>query len=367
MFKTYLDEFQPTMATKAGRTLADVAHILQGRRLHKLSSNENALGPSPAALQAIREVMPQLHEYHFRTDDAIREALLPQFGFDTQLNQLLTTNGGLELIDLSLRGFLAPGQEVIYTNPTFHVYPLFVQRLGGRAIDVPLLAPDFDLDVAGILAAITTKTRMIFICNPSNPTGTYIARTKILQLLNQLPQDIVVFYDEAYWQFVEAPDFITAAELVSLGYPVIGLRTFSKGYGLPGLRVGYGVTSERIASYLDKLRRPFCINALSGHGAIAAARDVAHEQRSAELVRTERQRYYAFFEEVGLQYWKSQTNFILFRPPGEVDPLIDQLLEEAVLVRSGATNEAHGCIRVSIGLPESNDAFFAAMRKLLSA
>ena len=116
MFKAHLDQFQPTMAAKAGRTLADVAHILQGRKLHKLSSNENALGPSPAALAAIQEVMPRLHEYHFRTDEAIRAALLPQFGFGTTINQLLTTNGGLELIDLSLRGFLAQGDEVIYTG-----------------------------------------------------------------------------------------------------------------------------------------------------------------------------------------------------------------------------------------------------------
>jgi histidinol-phosphate aminotransferase len=365
MFKAYLDQFQPTMAAKAGRTLSDVAHILRGRPLHKLSSNENALGPSPAALTAIQKVMPRLHEYHFRTDEAIREALLPQFGFGTTLDQLLTTNGGLELIDLSLRGFISPGDEVIYTNPTFHVYPIFVERLGARAVDVPLLAPDYRLDVDGVLARITPRSRMIFLCNPSNPTGTYIDRKTVLELMDHLPAGITVFYDEAYWQFIDAPDFITAAELVSLGYPVIGLRTFSKGYGLPGLRVGYGVTSARIAAYLDKLRRPFCINALSGHGAMAAAADLEHEKRSAALVRHERQRYYTFFEEMGLTYWPSQTNFVLFRSPGDVDQLVDRLLEEAVMVRSGATNAAYGCVRVSIGLPESNDAFFAAMRKVL--
>ncbi len=365
LFKPHIDNFTSDLNQKAGRTSSEVKDLLKGKKLYKLSSNENAMGPSPKALEAIQEVLPTLYEYGFRTDDVFRDALEEAFDHEIKEDQFITGNAGLEVIDIACRGFLEPGLEVIVTNPTFHVYEIFAKVNGAKVIDVPLLEGAFELDVEGILAAVNERTRLIFITNPSNPTGTMITKTTLDKLIYNLPDHVVVIHDEVYFHFMESDDFPFAKDYILEGKNVIGLHTFSKAHGLPGLRVAYGFSTPRIAHYLRKLRRPFFINTLSMTGALAAMKDEAHIEASRTLVQTERKWLQKELDRLGIHHWDSHTNFILFKCPMSTDEMIAKMLEYGVMIRSGENNGAPGCIRVSIGVHEANMAFVTALEEIM--
>lgn len=365
-FKAHIEEFQADLNQKAGRTTAEVQDLVQGKKLYKLSSNENVLGPSPKAVAAIQKTLGSLHEYAYRTDDPFREALSEYFEGELTPDQFVTANSGLEIIDMLARGFLEPGLECIFSNPTFHVYEIFSQLNGATVVNVPLLEGNFELDVDGILDAINDNTRLIFVTNPNNPTGTMIPVEKMDRLVNNLPRHVILLHDEVYWHFADHTNFPFAKKYVLAGKNVVGLHSFSKAYGLAGMRAGYAFSTRRIASYLQKLRRPFFINAMSMDGAIAALGDVEHVAATQALMKAEKPFLYAAFEELNIRYWESHTNFILFKSPIGVDELVDKMLAEGVMIRSGANNGAPGHIRVTVGTHEGNVAFVEGMRKVLS-
>lgn len=364
-FKDHIDAFQSDLNKKAGRTISEVQELVKGKELHKLSSNENALGPSPKAIAAIQVALPRLHEYGFRVDDPLREALAEAFDHEIPAEQFVTANAGLEIIDMAARAFLGPGTESICSNPTFHVYEIFSKVNGATVVDVPLLEDSFELNVQGILDAINERTRLIFIANPNNPTGTMIPKSTMDEFMAQVPNHVIVIHDEVYWHFADMAEFPFAKDYIKAGKNVIGLHSFSKAYGLAGMRVGYGFSTPRIASYLQKLRRPFFINTLSMEGALAALGDSEHLQNTQELIATEKAWLYEELTRLGIHYWNSHTNFILFRSPFDTDTLIAQMLELGVMVRSGANNGAPGCIRLTIGLHRSNAVFIDSLEKLL--
>jgi histidinol-phosphate aminotransferase len=364
-FKAHIDNFQADLNKKAGRTTAEVQDLVKGKKLYKLSSNENVLGPSPKALEAIRNVLENLHEYAYRTDDPFREALSAHFDGEIAPDQFITANSGLEIIDMLARGFLEPGLECIYSNPTFHVYEIFAQLNGASLVDIPLLEGNFELDVDGILNAITDKTRLVFVTNPNNPTGTMIPKAKLDRLIDNLPAHVILVHDEVYWHFADQSDFPFAKDYVLQGKNVVGLHSFSKAYGLAGMRAGYAFSTPRIATYLQKLRRPFFINAMSTEGAIAALGDVEHVAATQALMKAEKPFLYAAFEELNIKYWESHTNFILFKSPIPVDDLVAKMLAEGVMIRSGANNGAPGHIRVTVGTHEGNVAFVEGLKKIL--
>lgn len=364
-FKDHIDAFQSDLNKKAGRTISEVQDLVQGKELHKLSSNENALGPSPKAVAAIQAALPRLHEYGFRVDDPLREALAAAFDQEIPAEQFVTANAGLEIIDMAARAFLGPGTESICSNPTFHVYEIFTKVNGATVVDVPLLEDTFELNVQGILDAINERTRLIFIANPNNPTGTMIPKSTMDEFMAKVPDHVIVIHDEVYWHFADMAEFPFAKDYIKAGKNVIGLHSFSKAYGLAGMRVGYGFSTPRIASYLQKLRRPFFINTLSMEGALAALGDSEHLQNTQELIATEKAWLYGELTRLGIHYWNSHTNFILFRSPFDTDTLIADMLELGVMVRSGANNGAPGCIRLTIGLHRSNAIFIDSLEKLL--
>lgn len=364
-FKDHIDAFQSDLNKKAGRTISEVQDLVQGKELHKLSSNENALGPSPKAVAAIQAALPRLHEYGFRVDDPLREALAAAFDQEIPAEQFVTANAGLEIIDMAARAFLGPGTESICSNPTFHVYEIFTKVNGATVVDVPLLEDTFELNVQGILDAINERTRLIFIANPNNPTGTMIPKSTMDEFMAKVPDHVIVIHDEVYWHFADMAEFPFAKDYIKAGKNVIGLHSFSKAYGLAGMRVGYGFSTPRIASYLQKLRRPFFINTLSMEGALAALGDSEHLQNTQELIATEKAWLYGELTRLGIHYWNSHTNFILFRSPFDTDTLIADMLELGVMVRSGANNGAPGCIRLTIGLHRSNAVFIDSLEKLL--
>lgn len=357
----------PSNLYVGGKTRAEVADLIGDKKLHKLSSNENLLGPSPKALQAIKDAVHLIGEYPDRSDTRLRDSLAAYYGAELSSDQYICGNSGSEVLEFICRAFLQEGSEYIVSNPCFKPYQMFSDKLGAKCIDVPLLENNgYDLDVDGIVAAITSDTRLIFLTSPNNPTGTYIPRADVLRLLDQLPDHVVVVYDEVYARYADAADYAEGIEFVKMGYPLIALNSFSKLFGLAGLRLGYAYTTEEIAEYLRRLYKPFLLNVLAIEAGIAALADEAFLTRTTTLIKDERPKIYSALDELGMKYWPSQANFIQIKPETDAEQMADDLLREGIMVRPVEGFGAPGCLRVTIGTTEANEAFINGLRNVLA-
>ena len=355
-FKSYL---QAKAAYKGGKSKP------VGKKIYKLSSNENMLGASPKAVAAVQAQLNNLSEYPDHNDLRFRLALEQFYGGLLRANQFITTNSGVANIELIVRGFLEEGTECIFSNPAFGPYRGFPKKVGATSINIPLIGDNFQLDVNGILNAINEKTRLVFVTNPNNPTGTHLPKTQIDALVNNLPDHVVLLYDEVYYQYVQARDYVRALPYVLAGKNVIGINSFSKAYGLAGLRVGYSYSTPRIAEYLQQIRIPFMINSLSMNAAMAALTDTEFIKQTVQLIHQEKPYLYTAFEKIGIKYWKTQANFILVKPSMDTAEFEALMLEEGIMVRQAAKFGAPGCVRVTIGTRAANDAFLSACKKIL--
>jgi histidinol-phosphate aminotransferase len=336
------------------------------KKIYKLSSNENILGPSPLALKAVEKALQDVNEYNFNFDTAFKNALVKHHKGLLVEDQFFTGNSGVEILEIIMRGLLDVGDECIISSPTFMPYVLLAAAQGAVVHDVPLLDPDYSWDVEGVLKKINSKTRLVFLTNPNNPTGTYIPKAQIDLFVSRIPDHIVIVYDEVYYQFTDGKDYTTGMYYVDKGYPFICVNSFSKAYGLAGMRIGYAYTTKVLGDYLNKVKRPFMINSLSTEAAIAALQDEEHIRKTVAYVRIGRQLLYETFNELSIQYWPSQTNFILFVPPVPEDEFTSFMLQEDIMVRPGSNFGAAGKIRVTIGTQDANEAFILALRKLLN-
>lgn len=350
---------------KGGKGKAEVAAQLDGQTLYKLSSNENILGSSPKALKAISDNVNNLSEYCDRTDVKLREKLSSFYNSEMNKDQFFTDNSGVSLLNLIERAFLEPGHEIIISNPAFKPYAVFAQKLGAKVIDVPLVGDNFDLDINGILDSINDSTRLIFATSPNNPTGTHIPKNQMDQLVNSLPEHVVLVYDEVYYQYVDADDYVRAYDYVKEGHNVIGVNSFSKAYGLAGMRVGYGYSTEKIARYIAQACTPFMINTLALEAAIAALDDSDFIEKTVSLIATEKPFIYNELDQLGIKYWKTQANFITLKPEMNDKVFESEMLKEGIMVRPVANFGAPGCIRVTIGTREANVAYLNALKKVL--
>lgn len=336
-------------------------------KIYKLSSNENPIGCSPKALKAVQEAAQNLHIYPDRTGDRLQDALAEFYNHELSSDNFVPTNSGSETIEFIARGFMKEGLECIVSNPSFMPYTMFSGWNGAKVIDIPLCYPTYEIDVEGILNAVNENTRLIFITSPNNPTGTYIPKAKIDQLMDNIPPHVIVVLDEVYYHFADAADFTTALPYVKAGKNIIAVNSFSKTYGLAALRIGYLYTTPEIASYLRRLYRPFLINIIGLNAGIAALSDSAFINETVSIVQTERPRFYELFEELGIEYWPTQANFVLFKSPIQPQIMVEELLEQSgVMVREADGFGAPGCIRVTIGTADANDAFFAGMREAVT-
>lgn len=364
IFKDHIFNAKINLSGKAGRTRAEILEKYQIDDFHKMSSNENALGPSPRAMEAVKSCLERLHEYGHRTDDQLRLALHRHFEQRLGADQYITTNSGLEMLELAIQGFVDVGDEVIISNPTFHVYEIFCQLAGAQVVDVPLDPSTFRVDVKGILKAVTPKTKLLFITNPNNPCGVGISRAEMDAIVEHVPSTCVVLIDEVYYHFHAMDDFPYAHDYVEKGYQVIGLHSFSKAYGLAGIRLAYGFSTPEIAEYLQKLRRPFFINTMTMEAGLAALEDHDHIRRTQAMVAEGKRYLYDHFDRLGIRYWPSHTNFILIRPEGNHEELIEELMHQGVAVRSGDNNGANGCIRITIGEAQANEDLVKALEQV---
>ena len=359
-FKNYILN---TVPYKGGSTRTETG-LPDNLALHKMSSNENPLGASPKAVEAIYNNIHLISEYGFMNDRPFTEKLSVFFDGSMKPEQFLPANSGMELLDMICRAFLNPGDSCILSSPTFMAYKNFAELCGASVVDVPLKKDDFALDVYGIIAAVDDTTKLIFISNPNNPTGSFYSKMEIDELFNHLPEQVVVVYDEAYYQYVGRPDYPRAQDYIEKGKNIIGLHSFSKAYGLAGLRLGYIFSNEKITGYLRHLRRPFMINSLSMVAGMAALDDWEHLAATLKLVHEERRWMYQQLNKLRIQYWKSEANFILIRPAMDAGIFTIKLLESGVMVREADVMGAPGCVRITIGTRKMNEAFISALNNL---
>ncbi len=332
---------------------------------YRLHYNENPLGPSPEVTDRIKSHLAGLSLYPPRDDEAVRIRLADFYGRGLTGGHIFTAYSGSEALDLVARVFLAPGDEVIVCGPTFHVYARTAEWQGAKVVDVPLDAEDFSLRVEAVLGAVTARTRLVYLGNPNNPTGSIVTRDDMDLLHSSLPRDVTVVSDEVYHHFVTHPDYPDTLADAASGRNVIVLHSFSKVYGLAGLRVGVAISRPDIIERLVRLRRTFHLGSLEMEAAIAAIGDQAHVAESVALAERGKKRLYAAFDRLKLTYWPSEGNFMLFRTPVLADDLTARMADRGILVGSGSRFGLKHSIRVSVGLPEANQAFVSALEGIL--
>lgn len=357
LIKDYIASIRPY---EPGKPIREVERELGLRNVVKLASNENPLGPSGKALRAMRRALREVHLYpdgscHYLTKRLSQELGVPE-------DHLLIGNGSNEILELLARGFLSPGDQVISSECSFLVYPILTQVCGAQFVKVPM--KDYRYDLAAILRAITDKTKIIFIANPNNPTGTYVNEHEVREFVEKVPEDVLVCFDEAYVDFVDARDFPRMMEYVQVRKKnVILLRTFSKSYGLAGLRIGYAVASPDCIGYLHKVRQPFNVNSIAQAAATAALDDRFFLWMTKMLVARGRKFFYKHLQRLGLKHLPTQANFILIDTGTDADVAFKALLAKGMIVRSMKAYGLTNWIRVTIGRRSQN----AQLIRLLKA
>ena len=327
----------------------------------KLASNENPLGPSPLALAAIQENLGTLHRYPDSHAYYLKEDLSRHLGLAPE--QLILGNGSDEVLDFLVRALVPPGGEVLSTNHTFLMYGLLTQAVGGVFRIVPL--KEMRVDLPALARAITDQTRLILLNNPNNPTGTAFLKPEWEDFLAAVPPQVTVVLDEAYIDFADDPLVPQSLGYISEDRLLVGLRTFSKAYGLAGLRIGYGFGPSRLMDYLNRLRLPFNVNRLAQIAARAALTDRLFLERTRALVLEGRAYFCRELERMGLSYTPSQANYILIRVNRPGRELYQAMLQEGVIIRAMDEYGFPEYIRVNVGLPEENVRFITALAKVL--
>lgn len=340
-----------------GKPVDEVARELGIAHATKLASNENPLGASPKALAAAAQALAETHRYPDAACYRLRQALSTQLG--VQPTELVFGNGSNELLDIVVRTFCQVGDHVVFADPAFVVYEMSALASNLAYTAVPLQG--FRHPLPAMLAACRPNTKVVFIANPNNPTGTYVTRAELEAFLDAVPEQAFVVLDEAYFEFATAADYPDGLQLRALHERLIVLRTFSKAYGLAGLRAGYGVLPPQFADYVNRVRAPFNLSAVAQAAALAALEDTEHLRRGVELNRSERERVSAALAQRGLEVVPSQANFVYINVPGRAKLLGDAVLKKGVITRPMSADG----LRVSIGLPEENDRFLGCLAEVL--
>src|SRR5262247_3598346 len=328
----------------------------------KLASNENPLPPSERVQKAVAAAITQLNRYPDGTGFYLREALARRHGVTA--DHLILGNGSNELIELIARAFMRPGDEAVIPHPSFVVYPMIVQAVGGIRVVVTL--KDQRLDLEAMARAITPMTKMVFIANPNNPTATIVTADEVEHFMARVPDRVIVVFDEAYIEFAQGPDLPDTLDYLRHGRRVVVLRTFSKAASLAGLRVGYGVADPDCVALLNRIRQPFNVNALAQVAALAALDDESHVLECLRMIEAGRHFLCDEFTALGLKYVPSRANFILVDVGRSAGDIFHWLLKEGVIVRPMTSFGMENALRVTIGTPQENRRFVKALKKVLA-
>ena len=327
----------------------------------KMASNENSLGPSPKAVEAIALALTNLHRYPDGSCYYLAASLADKLG--VRIDELVFGNGSNEIIELLVGAFVSPGDEVVSSQPSFLVYQTMVQARNGINRVVPL--KDMRHDLEAILARINDKTRLIFLDNPNNPTGTVFNREEFESFLDRVPETVIVVLDEAYVDFVDPALQLDVRDYLDNNTGVVGLRTFSKAYGIAGLRVGYGIMNAEIADYLHRVRQPFNVNELAQVGALASLNDEEFYQKTLSMTRDGINWLTTEISKLGCKTFPTQTNFFLVDVGVDARQLYNRMLTRGVIVRAMNAYGYSSCIRITVGLASENERLVKALAETL--
>ena len=326
----------------------------------KLASNENPLGPSPKAVAAIRAKLEELHLYPDGDCFYLKNGLARKLGVLPE--QVIFGNGSNEIIELAARTFMRAGDEAVMAEQAFVVYQLIVQAVGAKSKQVPLR--DYTHDLSAIAEAISPQTRVVFLANPNNPTGTIFRRAEWERFLAKLSRDVLLIVDEAYFEYVQDAGYADSLKYHQPDRAILTLRTFSKLYGLAGLRIGYGVAPKELIAMMQRVRQPFNVNAPAQWAALAALDDSDHVKRSLAVNRQGLEYLQSEFKKLGLPFVPSHGNFILVRV-GKGQEVFKQLLRQGVIVRPMGGYKFPEHVRVTVGTMDENRKFIEALEKVM--
>jgi histidinol-phosphate aminotransferase len=344
-----------------GKPIEELERELGIKGSIKLASNENPLGPSPLAIKAIIEKLPTLHRYPDGSGYYLKERLSEKFHVPS--SGIIIGNGSNELIELIIRTFLSPGEHVIQAFPTFLVYEKIVKGAGGKMTSVPL--SHFRIDLEGIRKAVRPETKIIFINNPNNPTGSCVSEGEMRRFLGSIGQDVIVALDEAYIEFAVDSNIARGLDFLPHHPLLVVLRTFSKLYGLAGLRIGYGFAAENVVDYMNRVRQPFNANTLAQAAAVAALDDETFAGKTLKLVREGLSFLHEHLDKMELEYVPTQTNFFLIRVPQGGKKVYEAMLRQGVIVRSMDSYGLPEYIRINVGLAEENERFIKTLKMVI--
>ena len=345
-----------------GKPIEEVERELGITGIIKLASNENPLGPSPKAIEVIHKMATEVHRYPDATAHFLKQKMSAKLELAPE--QIGFGNGADEIITFIAAAFIHPGDEALVPTPTFIRYETCVQMMGGKPINIPL--KDWKLDLEALKENINDRTKMIFLCNPNNPTGTIVERKELEEFLSHVPKHIIIVFDEAYYEYVTAKEYPdTLSYLKNSDRRIIILRTFSKIYGLAGLRIGYGLTTEELADVLKLVRPPFNASAIAQAAAAAAIDDTEHVEKSRSI-NTEGKNYIcAAFDKLGIDYAPSESNFIFFDSERDGVEVFNGMLHKGVIIRPLTVDGKKQYLRVSIGTMDENKRFVDTFEEVL--
>ncbi len=353
---------QKLVPYKAGKPIEELERELGISNIIKLASNENPLGIGKKAKQAIQDALNDLALYPDGSGFHLKQALADKYQVTSE--QITLGNGSNEILELVARAFLTPEHEVIFSQHAFAVYPIVTQAVGAKGVVVPAL--NYGHDLQAMLNAVTDKTRLVFIANPNNPTGTLLTQTEVERFIAQLPSSVICVLDEAYFEFVSQTETVDSVSWLAKYPNLMIVRTFSKAYGLAGLRVGYSLSSSKMADILNRVRQPFNNNSLALVAAKAALEDVEHVQATVENNTKGMQQLIDGFKKLNLEWIPSAGNFISVDLKQDGQTIYEALLKKGVIVRPVGVYEMPTFLRISIGTPKENAVFLEALADILT-
>lgn len=344
-----------------GKPIEELQRELGLKRIIKIASNENPVGLSKKAIRAIRKACTSVNRYPDGNCFSLRQKLCRQLGVDG--SNIVFGNGSNEIIELVTRAYLNEGEEAVMPYPAFLIFGIAVAIQGGKAVSVPV--ENFRYDLNAMRKAINSKTKLVFIDNPNNPLGISVGKKELEEFLKSIPENVILVLDEAYNEFVERPNFPNGLEYLEAANVVV-TRTFSKAFGLSGLRIGYGIAKKEIIEYLERVRQPFNVNSLAQAAALASLDDAEFIDKIKKMVKDEKRIMYKNLESMNIKYVASDTNFILINSGMNSRELFKLMLKEGIIVRDMCAYGLENYIRVTIGKPDENKRFIKVFRKILS-
>lgn len=346
-----------------GKPIEEVKRELGISDVIKMASNENPLGPSSKAMEAMRKAIDSVHIYPDGNCFALKNAIARQKKVSEK--QIIVGNGSDEIIKFLAETFINEGDNAIVASPSFSEYDFAVSLMGGKLKSIRL-TKEFKHDLIAMRQAIDERTKLIFICNPNNPTGTIVEKKEMDDFMQGIPDDVIVVFDEAYHEYATSKDYPHGLTYVQDGWQnVIVLYTFSKIYGLAGVRVGYGIAGQSLLNWVSRVREPFNVNGIAQAAALAALDDVAHVAESQRVNEAGKNKLYQAFESMGLFYVPTNTNFIWFDVNRDCADIYLDMLKDGVIIRRGDAFGYPTYMRVTVGTPPQNKRFIASLKKAL--